>query len=50
VSLYAAALAPGEKVAYAPAGGRHAWLQVARGVTLNDTRLGEGEVFLFDLA
>ncbi|MGH7392239.1 MAG: pirin family protein [Candidatus Rokuibacteriota bacterium] len=44
VALYAGVLAPGEKVAHALAPGRHAWLQVARGVvTLNGKRLGQGD-------
>lgn len=44
VGLYAAALAAGEQVVHASASGRHAWLQVARGVvTLNGKRLGQGD-------
>ena len=44
VRLYAAALAAGAKVAYAPAAGRHVWVQVARGaLTLNGQALREGD-------
>ena len=43
-SVYAALLAPGERVALALADGRHAWVQVARGaVTLNGEALGAGD-------
>ena len=43
-SVYAAVLAPGERVALALADGRHAWVQVARGaVTLNGEALGAGD-------
>lgn len=43
-SVYAAVLAPGERVALALADGRHAWVQVARGaVTLNGEMLGAGD-------
>jgi redox-sensitive bicupin YhaK (pirin superfamily) len=43
-SLYAAALAPGEKVRHKLAAGRHAWLQVARGaVMLNGQSLKAGD-------
>lgn len=43
-SVYAAVLAPGERVTLALADGRHAWVQVARGaVTLNGEMLGAGD-------
>jgi redox-sensitive bicupin YhaK (pirin superfamily) len=44
-SVYAAVLAPGERVTLAPlADGRHAWVQVAQGaVTLNGEALGAGD-------
>jgi hypothetical protein len=42
--LYATLLAPGEKVVHRLAPGRHAWVQVARGVlTVNGQRLGAGD-------
>jgi len=44
VRLYAALLAPGERVAHALSPGRHAWVQVARGdVRLNGTPLMAGD-------
>ncbi|MDR3373425.1 MAG: pirin family protein [Ancalomicrobiaceae bacterium] len=44
VDLYAALLADGASVAHEIAGGRGAWVQVAKGsVRLNDTELGEGD-------
>ena len=43
-TLYTAALGPKEAVTHQLAGGRHAWLQVARGaVTLNGTALKAGD-------
>jgi len=43
-SLYAAALAPGQKVAHTLAPGRAAWVQVATGaVTLNGRKLSAGD-------
>ena len=43
-ALYAAALGPKEAVTHRLAGGRHAWLQVARGaVTLNGVSLRAGD-------
>ena len=43
-ALYAAALGPKEAVTHKLAGGRHAWLQVARGaVTLNGVGLKAGD-------
>ncbi|MGQ0663760.1 MAG: pirin family protein [Pseudomonadota bacterium] len=42
--LYAAVLAPGERVSHPPRPGRHAWLQVALGeVALNGLALGPGD-------
>jgi len=44
VSLYAAVLAPGDRVTHEPAPGRHAWVQVARGaLTLNGQKLRQGD-------
>lgn len=44
VDLYAAVLAPGDTVTYAPQPNRQLWLQVARGaLTLNDTPLTAGD-------
>jgi quercetin 2,3-dioxygenase len=44
VDLYTSVLAPGETVTHRLAPGRHAWVQVARGVlTLNDTALSAGD-------
>lgn len=42
--LYAALLGPGQSVTHSLPGGRHAWVQVARGaVTLNGTALAAGD-------
>jgi quercetin 2,3-dioxygenase len=42
--LYVTLLKPGEEVAHELAGGRHGWLQVARGaVELNGKMLGQGD-------
>jgi quercetin 2,3-dioxygenase len=42
--LYVALLKPGEEVSHVLGGGRHAWLQVARGaVELNGKKLGQGD-------
>jgi redox-sensitive bicupin YhaK (pirin superfamily) len=42
--IYVANLAPGERVSHAPAPGRGAWLQIARGIVgLNDTEMREGD-------
>lgn len=42
--LYAALLEPGAEVRHEPAAGRHAWLQVARGVVaLNGQELAQGD-------
>jgi redox-sensitive bicupin YhaK (pirin superfamily) len=42
--IYASRLGAGSTVAHEPAGGRAAWLQVARGlVALNDTEMREGD-------
>ena len=44
VSVHAALLDGGASTEYAPAEGRHGWVQVARGsVTLNDVALAEGD-------
>ena len=44
VRVYAAQLAPGDAVTHAPAGGRHAWLHVARGsVSVNGQALHAGD-------
>ncbi len=44
VEAFASALEPGETVSHALAPGRHAWVQVARGmIRVNDTALREGD-------
>ncbi len=42
--VYAAVLGPGDRVAHRIDGGRHAWIQVARGaIDVDGARLGEGD-------